>query len=89
MEFSTYDLPPTPTLTAFIDESLLSDPLQGLFGHLADFGLYPVVYQGENDGRLVRNVVPRQGMENKISSYGSKYSFLPHVDNPDLCLRSE
>lgn len=83
------DLPLTPTLSGYVDENLIIKPLQGLFHHLRSFGLYPVVYQGENDGRLVRNVVPRQGMEQKISSYGSKIAFLPHVDNPDLALRCE
>lgn len=51
--------------------------------------MYPVVYQGENDGRLIRHVVPRVGLETQISFYGSSLDFYPHVDNPDLRLRGE
>ncbi|HCT73376.1 MAG TPA: hypothetical protein DF294_05165 [Psychrobacter sp.] len=51
--------------------------------------LYPVVYLGENEGRLVRHVVPKSGLENEISSYGSEKDFFPHVDNPDLKIRCE
>ncbi|WP_444919010.1 hypothetical protein [Microbulbifer sp. JMSA003] len=54
---------------------------------LHDFiGLHPVVYYGENDGQLVRNVVPHRGATDDVSSHGSKKTFGPHVDNPDLPL---
>lgn len=82
-------LPCTPTKTGFLDENDIPITMKSLFCHLGQMGVYPVVYEGENDGRLVRNVVPKEGMERQISSYGSKESFLPHVDNPDLALRSE
>ncbi|ODS22651.1 hypothetical protein AB835_13000 [Candidatus Endobugula sertula] len=49
-------------------------------------GLHPVVYYGENDGQLIRNVVPHQDSVDDISSHGSKKTFGPHVDNPDLPL---
>lgn len=51
--------------------------------------MYPVVYEGENEGKLLRHVVPRKGLEDQISSYGSNETFFPHVDNPDLRLREE
>lgn len=82
-------LPQTPTDTGYVAEELIPKAVSGLMGHLSNLRVYPVVYQGENDGRLIRHVVPRQNMEHSISSYGSKESFLPHVDNPDLSLRSE
>lgn len=82
-------LPCTPTKTGFVDECKIFAIIQEIFGSLCNMGLYPVVYEGENDGRLLRHVVPLQGKEDQISSYGSKESFLPHVDNPDLALRSE
>lgn len=46
-------------------------------------GLWPVVYQGENNGHLIRHVCPMLQAEEKISSQGAKYDFYPHVDNPD------
>lgn len=83
------DLPSTPTKSGFVDESEIAVSVSSLFAYLSAMDLYPVVYEGENDGRLLRNVVPKEGMENQVSSYGSKQSFLPHIDNPDLALRSE
>ena len=52
-------------------------------------GLWPVVYQGENDGHLIRHVCPIMQSEEKISSQGAKHDFYPHVDNPDLHITGE
>lgn len=82
-------LPLTPTSSGFVDETDILETIQSLFSYLSGMKLYPVVYEGENDGRLLRHVVPREGMEKEISSYGSRRSFLPHVDNPDLAIRTE
>ena len=46
--------------------------------------LHPVVYEGENDGRIVRNVVPAKKSASAVSSHGSLVAFGGHVDNPDL-----
>lgn len=82
-------LPLTPTTSGFVDETEIIETVQSLFSYLSGMQLYPVVYEGENNGKLLRHVVPREGMEKQISSYGSKESFLPHVDNPDLAIRTE
>lgn len=83
------NLPPTPIQTGFIKNSEIPESVINLLGYVCLLGMYPVVYQGENDGRLIRHVVPRVGLENQISSYGSSLDFYPHVDNPDLRLRGE
>ena len=38
-------------------------------------GLFPVVYEGENDGRLIRNVCPVKKSTSQIGSQGSMYDF--------------
>ncbi|STO62117.1 hypothetical protein [Haemophilus aegyptius] len=60
-----------------------------MVSYCLSLGVYPVVYEGENEGKLLRHVVPKQGLENQISSYGSNETFFHHVDNPDLRLREE
>lgn len=82
-------LPDTPTETGFIHNSDIPTTSISLLAYLHALNLYPVVYEGENDGQLIRHVVPRKGLEKQISSYGSNETFYPHVDNPDLRLRSE
>lgn len=82
-------LPPTPTSNGFVDEAKIIKTVKNLLSYLSGMQLYPVVYEGENDGKLLRHVVPKEGMEKQISSYGSRESFLPHVDNPDLAIRTE
>ena len=82
-------LPPTPVENGFLSaESLFSSSIN-LLGYISALNLYPVVYQGENDGQLIRHVVPKKGLETEISSYGSHQTFFPHADNPDLRLRGE
>lgn len=83
------DLPPTPTLTGFVENKEIELSALNLVSYCLSLGIYPVVYEGENEGKLLRHVVPKQGLENQISSYGSNETFFPHVDNPDLRLREE
>lgn len=52
-------------------------------------GIYPVVYEGENGGRLFRHVVPNRNAGLAKSSHGSRVRFGYHVDNPDLPLTEE
>ncbi|WP_241585973.1 hypothetical protein [Rosenbergiella epipactidis] len=54
-----------------------------------DAGIWPVVYQGENNGHLIRHVYPSKTAEGKISSQVGKFDFYPHVDNPDLKITVE
>lgn len=82
-------LPDTPTKTAFVENDEIPTTALNLISYCVALGIYPVVYQGENEGKLIRHVVPKQGSENQISLYGSNETFFPHVDNPDLRLRSE
>lgn len=83
------NLPQTPIETGFVENSIIPKSSINLLGYVYSLGLFPVVYQGENNGRLIRHVVPRIGLEHQISSYGSSLSFYPHLDNPDLRLRGE
>lgn len=82
-------LPNTPTKTGFVANEEIPISSLNIISYCLSLGVYPVVYQGENEGKLIRHVVPREGLENQISSYGSKETFYPHVDNPDLRLRTE
>ncbi|MFJ3056870.1 TauD/TfdA family dioxygenase [Herbaspirillum sp. NPDC087042] len=52
-------------------------------------GIAPVVYEGENEGRLFRHVVPAPHAAKQKSSHGSRARFGYHVDNPDLPLIAE
>ncbi|HDR9057742.1 TauD/TfdA family dioxygenase [Burkholderia vietnamiensis] len=52
-------------------------------------GISPVVYEGENGGRLFRHVVPTRGAAMAKSSHGARVRFGYHVDNPDLPLSAE
>ncbi|MFM2344310.1 MAG: hypothetical protein RLZZ210_920 [Pseudomonadota bacterium] len=51
--------------------------------------IHPIVYQGENDGHLFRQVVPARSANMHKSSHGSQFEFGYHVDNPDLPLSLE
>ena len=67
-----------------ISSRKIIEPVLFLTAIHALLGLHPVVYEGENDGEIVRNVVPAKKSANAISSHGSKVAFGGHVDNPDL-----
>lgn len=82
------DIPPTPYSGVLSPKStpiacLVSLSLQSLLG------IHPVVYEGENDGRLFRHVIPSRTSSSQKSSHGSRLRFSYHVDNPDLPLSSE
>lgn len=81
-------LPPTPYRGV---QSPTQTPVACLV-NLALFqllGISPVVYEGENEGRLFRHVVPVRNSELEKSSHGSRTRFGYHVDNPDLPLTEE
>lgn len=82
-------LPDTPTLNGILEKEYFPIAASALFTHIELLGLYPVVYEGENDGELIRHVVPKDSNTQMISSHGSNLTFFPHVDNPDLKLRSD
>lgn len=82
------DVPPTPYSGVLSPRStpvacLVSLTMQSLMG------INPVVYEGENDGRLFRHVIPSRHSSSHKSSHGSRLRFSYHVDNPDLPLSSE
>ncbi len=82
------DTPPTPYSGVLSPKStpiacLVNLSLQSLLG------IHPVVYEGENDGRLFRHVIPSRASASQKSSHGSRLRFSYHVDNPDLPLSSE
>lgn len=51
--------------------------------------IFPITYQGENNGRLFRNVAPNIGKYGEKSSHGSQCSLGMHVDNSYLPLSYE
>lgn len=82
-------LPPTPVETGYIEGKKIPVSSKSLCSYAISLSLYPVVYQGENDGKIIRHVVPKKGAVKQTSSHGSRKIFYPHVDNPDLRLRGE
>lgn len=82
-------LPDTPTKEAYLPDSQIPIASQSILRFLDKINIFPVVYEGENDGKLIRHVVPKSSNSDVVSSHGSLLSFLPHVDNPDLKLRYE
>ncbi|MCP1438420.1 hypothetical protein J3D56_001856 [Erwinia persicina] len=90
-QFRADELTKTPLFPSDADlvESKNSDLHGALLSAHFEAGLWPVVYQGENNGHLIRHVCPMMKAEDKISSQGGKYDFYPHVDNPDLPITGE
>lgn len=82
-------LPPTPTRTGYVENKEIPTAAKFLIAYNIGVGLFPVVYEGENDGHLIRHVVPRNGFDRKVSSHGASISFMPHSDNPDLYIPGE
>lgn len=82
-------LPNTPIEEAYISNSEIPVASQAILRFLQEIDVFPVVYEGENDGKLIRHVVPKSSNSDVISSHGSLLTFFPHVDNPDLKLRYE
>lgn len=89
--FNESELTETPTKSSHADyvESKNSDLHGAYLAAHFEAGLWPVVYQGENDGHLIRHVCPMIKAEGIISSQGAKFDFYPHVDNPDLRITGE
>jgi L-asparagine oxygenase len=74
---------PTPT-DGFCDESDLAIPNLVQLGMLNLLGLMPVSYRWENDGRLMRNVVPRPGPGRALTSWGYSVPLDWHTDDSAL-----
>jgi len=75
-------LPLSPIDTGYInpsDYSLVSDFILTLHKII---NIIPYAYQDENRGKLFRSLVPVQTSEDMVGSYGSKYEFKFHSDNP-------
>lgn len=87
----SYKLPPTPInlKLAEISEEQIAALVKKLIACTISLGLYPVVYEGENNGRLIRHVCPMEESVGEISSQGGVYDFFPHVDNPDLPIKGD
>lgn len=89
--FDIHCLPKTPVIPSCVNLAETENKL--LYGALLathfELDIWPVVYEGENEGHLIRHVCPMITEENAISSYGGKYDFYPHVDNPDLPISGE
>lgn len=64
-------LPHTPVESGFIHLELIARSVRELISFNVALGLYPVVYEGENDGQLIRNVCPKKSTQFHISSHGS------------------
>lgn len=77
------DLPPTP-YSGKLNYNQIPLSVSNILGISCLMKLHPVVYFGENDGNLIRHVVPVKISTNEISSHGSEKKFGVHVDNPDL-----
>lgn len=81
-------LPPTP-YSGYLSPKFTPISCLAQLSIFSALGIHPVVYEGENDGRLFRQVVPAKSAAREKSSHGSKFEFGYHVDNPDLPLMSE
>jgi hypothetical protein len=77
------DFPPTP-VTGFGVETQLAVTNALHLGLIQLLGLIPFAVRYENDGRLIRNVVPNPAATGVTSSWGSDSEFFWHSDNPNL-----
>jgi len=76
-------LPATP-VSGFAAEAQLPLINAVHLGLLQILGVLPYAVEYENDGRLIRNVVPNPSAAGKTSSWGSDAEFFWHTDNPHL-----
>lgn len=76
-------LPPTP-VEGYADEPALAMTNAMHLGLIRLCGLTPYSVPYENDGRLMRNVVPNPQAAASTSSWGSDADFSWHTDNPHL-----
>lgn len=82
------NVPPTPNElnVNFSDLVILSAINLGLCKLM---GIYPITYQGENNGYLFRHVMPIKNLVEQKSSQGARYPLGMHVDNCYLPLIPE
>lgn len=74
-------LPATP-VDGFGDEPELAVMNAVHLGLIRLMRLTPFAVDFENDGRLIRNVVPNPAAQGTTSSWGSDFEFFWHSDNP-------
>lgn len=79
----TQEFPPTP-VNGFADETELAVSNAIQYGLIQLVGLTPFAVDYENDGRLIRNVVPNPSAAGTTSSWGADSEFFWHTDNPHL-----
>lgn len=77
----TQEFPETP-VSGFGDELELAATNAVHLGLLRLLGCTPFAVSYENDGRLIRNVVPNPEAAGKTSSWGADSEFFWHSDNP-------
>ena len=53
-------LPETPVVSGFIKNQDVTIPAKTLFALFSIIGIEPISYIGENEGRALRHVVPKQ-----------------------------
>ncbi|MCL1127847.1 TauD/TfdA family dioxygenase [Shewanella surugensis] len=69
-----------------VNTQLASSFIASIFTQL---GIFPVTYQGENNGLLFRKVTPIKSFEHTQSSLGAKEHLGFHVDNNHMALSNE
>lgn len=79
----TQDFPPSP-LSGFADEAELAVTNALHFGLIQLLDITPFAVDYENNGKLIRNVVPNPSAAGTTSSWGADSEFFWHTDNPQL-----
>lgn len=75
--------PDTP-VSGFAAETELAIANTIHFGLIHLLGLTPFAVEHENEGRLIRNVVPNPSVSGSTRSWGADADFFWHTDNPNL-----
>jgi L-asparagine oxygenase len=75
--------PPTP-VNGFGNEADLAATNAVQLGLIDILGVTPFAVDFENDGKLIRNVVPNPDAAGTTSSWGADSEFFWHTDNPHL-----
>ncbi|MET9429342.1 MULTISPECIES: TauD/TfdA family dioxygenase [unclassified Streptomyces] len=75
------EFPATP-VSGFADEAQLAVTNAIHLGLIRILGCTPFAVSYENDGRLIRNVVPNPAASGTTSSWGADSEFFWHTDNP-------
>ena len=76
-------IPATP-VSGFVNETTLALTNALHFGLIQLLGAVPFAVDYENNGRLIRNVVPNPAAAGVSSSWGADKEFFWHTDNPHL-----